>query len=215
MSILGNLAPNIVDFPLRGDTSFTLAVVNPDGTPFNLDPTNAYAFSVYKNADDAAPLVGPMAVGTGLTLLVPATAGKIKIAFSGPQALLMSAQQLYDFLLVVSNNLGAAVLLVTGKLIPNLDPASASYSTGGVTSTLLSTTTLNTLNLLGLVGGVGYLDGIATLNQDVNCTVQFLGDGTNPVQWILETSTAATVAGVTQRPLDYSVSNTKVWRRIM
>lgn len=211
----GNLAPTILAFPLRGKAAFTLNVVDEDGAAFTLDPAYAYALSVHASPTTAAALM-TLAVGSGLTLGSPYSAGGINVAFSAPQVALLSAQKLYSFLLTVTNVSLDIILSNTGRLLPSLEPLSASYATGGSGTSTLSILYVNVQSLLGETGGSGYLDGIATVNQQVGCIVEYIDPTSGQLKgWILEAYAYAPAAGSFVRPTDYNaVTNIKTWRSL-
>jgi hypothetical protein len=108
------------------------------------------------------------------------------------------------------------ILSNTGRLLPSLEPLSATYASSGEPSGFLSIAVVNVRQLLGEDGGTGYLDGITTVGQTVGCIVEYIHPTTGQIMgWVLETSTQATIAGQYRRPLDYNAStNTKVWRSL-
>lgn len=221
----GNILTETVSLPLLGRSVMQFLLVDNSGTPVRVDPVgNTITFAIYQNPDDmrAVPPIPPIATVTlatvpGVTIDSPSTSGSIEVELSPAQALLLSQQWLYTFVITIVDVVsGQTILSRSGYLLPILSSIAQAYEITTTSSIVaLFTTSINTLVLAGPQGGAGYLDGLTTVTQAVNCVVQYNDGNGQPRQWILEISTAASDAGH-QRPLDYNgVTNTKVWRKIM
>lgn len=164
--------------------------------------------AINKQATDAVPLIAKTSDDGGV--LATDSFGQIFFELTNEEKALLNTQRIYHLRVDLLND----ALDVVFSQAFYLHPTVAAFSELYTMSALLSTRFVNTPNLLGEVGGAGYLDGVVTLAQPVGCIVRFKPSGGPPEEWKLTAGTEATEAGVTRRPLDYSVENQKYWLRI-
>lgn len=209
----GNLTADVISVPLLGRSQIELLLVDSDGVPLALD-TAALQFQIQRNSDDGTPLLS-YAVGSSIQILLPTSAGNVLVTFAPADVVnFLTPLWLFTYILTVTDvPSGQVILSRTGYLACVNSSLNQSFTITSTMPQLLSTSFVNVRQLSGLSGGAGYLDGIATVSQPVGCIVNWIDSNGQQESWILETSTVATGVGF-QRPLDYSVTNTKVWRSL-
>ena len=215
--IIGNLAPTVLELPMKGQPVMLVTVADSAGIPVNLDGRSVN-FKIYTSPTESTHLVERTTVD-GITKLLPYSLGQLQIELTSLQKDSMSPQALYYFALTVTDDISSQIVAtIAGHVLPVSVMGMAVAGVTGAATSPLSVSLVNVVVLQGEAGGVGYLDGIVTVSQPVGCVVQFVNpqNAGAQEQWILETSTAATDPGARRRPLDYNAStNTKVWRRIL
>ena len=206
MSLSGNLPVTVVKVPLKGRIAFAI-----DFSPVDI---TAKTVTLTVDSDDGSETT--LITHAGTDTKTSATA--VLFELTTEEAALLSAYRLRPFMVTIASESTAEVSYsVLGYLLPILNAIYGSFAATSMQPSLNSAF-VNRVVVTAYAGNVsGTLDYITTTTKTLGTIVEFiLSSGSAPEQWVLESGTNATEAGVYQRPNDYNAStNARVWRRCM